>query len=359
MVDVSIFANVFLDIVVFALIYLIISLGLNLQYGYAGIPNFGIVASVEVGAVIPPLLTRLIAMVYSIDPNLNFINDNWRIVSQINLRFSNYPLEAMLAFAASVIVALLAGAAIGFIMTYPAIRLKANYLLMALIAMSESIRIIGTYYEPIAGGTAGIGIPDPFIWLDTLRPIGLTMIYLAITVMIFLFVTRMTNSPFGRLLRAVRENEVTVSSVGKKAVNIKMITMVLGSMLASLAGVLVSFYMGATIPTAYTRTDWTFWPWLMVMVGGIGNNLGVVVGVVSIVSITRTVAMTKHYFAPFLPFDVIYLENILLGIALILMIAFRPKGILPEKPIRTVDTDKIRKQETPQSSQNYERTNVT
>jgi branched-chain amino acid transport system permease protein len=61
MVDVSIFANVFLDIVVFALIYLIISLGLNLQYGYAGIPNFGIVASVEVGAVIPPLLTRLIA----------------------------------------------------------------------------------------------------------------------------------------------------------------------------------------------------------------------------------------------------------------------------------------------------------
>lgn len=343
MAELGIVITIILDVAIFSLIYLIISLALNLQYGYVGIPNFGIVISVEIGAFIPCVITRLICMFYSIDSNLNFITDNWSIVSLINSRLYNNPLEAMLVFGLSVIGALLAGVAIGFIATYPVIRLKTDYLLMALIAMSEGVRIIGIYYEPIAGGTAGMAVLDPFCWLGKVRHIGLTLVYLAITVLLFLLLKKMTNSPFGRLLRATRDNETTAISIGKNIVNIKKITMILGSMLASLAGNLFSFYCGATIPSAYTRSDWTFWPWLMVLIGGIGNNTGATCGTIFIIFIRRILIIAKHSFAPFIPFDIVYLENILLGMALIAIIGFKPKGIFPEKPTRTIDVHKRRK----------------
>jgi branched-chain amino acid transport system permease protein len=344
MIELGVLIAVTLDAIAFLSIYLIISLSLNLQYGYAGLPNFGISASVAIGAFTVSMIDRLVAMLYSIDPNLDWTTNDWRIVSQINSILCNDPLGAMVIFGLILIAALLAGGAIGLIMTYPAIRLRADYLLIVLIAMSEAVRLIGVNFASIAGGTIGFQVIDPFSWLGDARPIGLILLFSALVALTFLLVQKMTNSPFGRLLRAVRDNETTVISVGKAAVKVKLVVMILGSMLASLAGALFTFYIGTTIPRSYTRNDWTFWPWLMVMVGGKGNNKGVVLGALFVILARRILDYGKYMFAPFLPFDIVWLENILIGTVLIAVIAFKPKGMLSEKPIRIKSLHKDRTQ---------------
>jgi branched-chain amino acid transport system permease protein len=206
--------------------------------------------------------------------------------------------------------------------------------------MAEAIRLIGINYFPLAGGTSGFSIFNPFIWLGDFRRFGFILTYLLIAIGLYVITSRLTNSPFGRLLRANRDSESTAASIGKNPVNVKLTAMIIGSMIATLAGVLFTFYISASVPPAYTRTDWSFWPWLMIMIGGRGNNKGAVVGTVSVVSIRRFAIIGKHSLAGFLLFDVTWLENIILGICLIVMIAFKPKGLLPEKPIGILDNQK-------------------
>jgi len=140
---------------------------------------------------------------------------------------------------------------------------------------------------------------------------------------------------YGRLLRAVRDNEVTAECVGKDVVKIRTKVIIIGSVIASLAGGLYSFHLQTVLAAAFRRTDWTFWPWLMVMVGGLSNNIGAAVGTLVVILTTRRIIIYyKHYFEAYIPFEVIWLEQIMLGLALILIMIFRPQGLIPEKPTR-------------------------
>lgn len=115
-----------------------------------------------------------------------------------------------------------------------------------------------------------------------------------------------------------------------------------GSAIAGIAGSLWSFYCGTVLAAAYTRTYWTFWPWLMAMIGGMGNNIGALVGVATVIIFRRLIIYYKYSLEAYIPFSVVWLEQILLALALILVMMFRPQGIIPEKPAKT----KIKK--TPQ-----------
>jgi branched-chain amino acid transport system permease protein len=328
------FILVITDILVFYAIYVIVTLALNEMYGYAGIPNFGLVFAVAGGAYITAFLPgRLAAWIFHIDPSLDFIHDNLYIMSMINANLQSTPFLSIILLLLTLASAFLVGAFLGLIASYPAIRLRVEYLMMVLIAMAEAVRIIGYNYEPIAGGTLGVSIPNMLgwiklpIWMKDLMFIGGMATLVAFSMCILLA------SPLGRLLRAIREDETVAESLGKDTVKLKMAVMLVGSGVAALGGAIHSLYLGATVPQGYTRDDWTFWPWLMLMVGGKGNNRGVIVGAFIVVLIRRIINAYKYAVAPLFPFDPAWLERILLGVTLIVMMAVRPQGIIPEKPI--------------------------
>ncbi len=324
-----------ISVLAFISIYLIAVIALNLQYGYTGIPNFGLALSIAGGAFVAGALTGRIAMwYYGVDSNLDFISDNSIITSIINQRLAHDPLGGITIFLLIIAISMLINAFLGFIAAYPAIRLREDYLIMVLIAMAEGIRIIGINYRPLVGGTLWVHVPDLFAWLGDLRRTIYVIIMFISSMLIFVLVQLLVTSPFGRLIRAIRENEILADSLGKNIVKVKMIVMVLGSALASIAGVLFALYTEVVMATSYNRIDWTFWPWLMLMIGGMGNNVGAFVGTIAVILARRLIIFYKHEIEHFIPFSVVWLEHILLGITLILFMAFRPQGLMPEKPTK-------------------------
>ena len=221
--------------------------------------------------------------------------------------------------------------------SYPAIRLRGDYLAITLLAFGESIRIIGNNFTPLVGGTLGVQIPDPLSFLpDDIRfPIAtLGLVLIAITV--FVFSERMIRSPLGRLLRAVRDNEVAAESLGKNARQIRIKIIIVSAALAAIGGALYAFYVGGTIAFAYDRASWTFWPFLMILIGGLANNKGIIVGTFIFVLIRKLIIFFKDSLEGFVPFDVVWLDFLLLGIILLAVLLYRPQGILVEKPTPTI-----------------------
>ena len=326
--------SILTDIIIFYAIYLIAALALNMMYGYAGLPNFGLAFAVAGGAYITGFLPgRLAAWIFRVDPSLDYIRDSILVMRIVNASLEGNPLLSIFLLLLTLASAFLVGMFLGLIASYPAIRLRAEYLMMVLIAMAEIVRIIGYNYEPLSGGTLGVSVPkflgwiDQPVWAKNIMFVGGTAIIVGVCLQ------RLLSSPFGRLLRAVREEEMVAESLGKDTVRLKMQAMIFGSGVAAICGAIQALYLGAAVPEGYTRADWTFWPWLMLMLGGKGSNLGVVVGSMITVLIRRVITVYKYSIAHLFPFDPVWLERILLGVILIVIMTLRPQGIIPEKPI--------------------------
>jgi branched-chain amino acid transport system permease protein len=114
-------------------------------------------------------------------------------------------------------------------------------------------------------------------------------------------------------------------------------------MIGAIAGGLDAFKAGGIISTMYQRNTWTFWPWVMVILGGSANNMGTVVGVLAFTTLRRVIDYFKTSLDPFVPFSVVWLEPLLLGVLLILIQLYRPEGLIPEKPTHTLGWEKLKK----------------
>ncbi|MHA2358854.1 MAG: ABC transporter permease subunit, partial [Candidatus Thorarchaeota archaeon] len=156
--------NLIIDISIFA----IVTLSLNLEVGYTGIPQFGRVIAVIVGAFTAGSLPgRLMAYFWAI-PNAELYAEgayNIGIVTQINAVLAANPILAILYMLSSLVLAAIAGAAIGWLTSRPAIRLKEAYLGISLLAFGDILMFIGINYNPIVGGTTPVFVPDPFAWV--------------------------------------------------------------------------------------------------------------------------------------------------------------------------------------------------
>jgi len=108
------------------------------------------------------------------------------------------------------------------------------------------------------------------------------------------------------------------------------------SAIAAIGGALYAFYTGGVIAITYSRVDWTFLPWVIVILGGAANNRGASLGALVFVTVRKFIIFYKGSLGPFLPFDVVWLDMLLMGIVLILILMYKPQGILPEQPIYTV-----------------------
>jgi branched-chain amino acid transport system permease protein len=333
-----------LDLAAFFALYLAISLSLNLEFGFAGIPNFGKVLFVAGGASVGGSFAgRFAAWIFGIETQGDFIKHSVTAVPQIDAILAHSIPLSMGLLLISVLVAGATGALFGFLFSYPAIRLKEDYLAMTLLAMAQFFQIFLTKYYPLIGGSLGLELPDPYAWAGDSRFVVATGILILFAALVYLYCEKLARAPIARTLRAIRDNEASSEALGKDDVGIRRRTLMTASAISGIAGLLYSFYTVDVLPATFGRVVWTFWPWVIVIMGGAANNLGVGLGVFVFWFMIKTIDSAKFSFSSIIPFDVTWLEYLLVGAILIAVLMLRPEGILKEKPTPTMPTSKLRR----------------
>lgn len=341
-VDVIRFA---IDLATFFALYLVVSLSLNLEAGFAGVPNFGKVMFVAAGAAVAGSVSgRIAAIIVGVNTHGDYNGFIAQIISQLNASLSTNALLSMEILLLGVILAAVIGAALGFVASYPAIRLREDYLGMLLLAGAQLFQIFLGGYEPLIGGTQGIEVPDVFAWAGNGKEVRDVVVlgFLGLfAILVYLYAEKVARSPLGRTLRAVRDNEVAARSLGKDDVVLRRNVIIIASAISAMAGALLTFYVGAVNAETWTRVTWTFWIWVMLIIGGAANNAGVALGAFSFTFLFKIVDQVKFYFQGSIPFDVNWLEYLLFASLLILILAFRPGGIMAEKSSVTLPWRKV------------------
>jgi len=341
LVAVSGSARLIVDIAMYFGLFVIVAMALNFQYGNAGVPNMGCAVQVIVGGfTVSALTTRLTFWIVSqagvqmlpYSSDYDWVYNNFRNVSVLaNGYLQDHPMLCISLLLFSLAVSVILGAAIGWVIAVPAIRLRATYLMITLITMADASQIIGRNVVAISGGTIGVFVPNVFAFYPGDRTVVMATLTLFIGLISFFIFRTMLNSPYGRLMRAIRENEVTVGSVGKNVVGIRRNILMFASGITALSGCLLAFYFSYVVEANYQRAFWTYWPWLMLIMGGPGNNAGTFLGTALVVAMRRVIIVSKWFFDKILFFPIVYFENILLGTLLLLIMIFRPSGLIPEK----------------------------
>lgn len=332
-----------LDLIAFLALYLAICLSLNLEFGFAGIPNFGKVLFIACGASLGGSFAgRLAVWAFSIDTHGDFIEYNPVIMPQVNnILQKSIPLSLELLLI-SLLFAAAVGGLFGFVFSYPAIRLKEDYLAMTLLGMAQFFQIFLNNYYPLIGGSLGLQLPDPYAWAGNSRFIAATGALVIFAFFVYVYSEKIARSPLARTLRAVRDNESASEALGKDNVKIRRNTLMVASAISSMAGLLYSFYTVDVLPATFGRVVWTFWPWVMVIMGGAASIPGVALGVLVFWVLIKTIDSAKFALSGIIPFDVTWLEYLLVGFILIVILILRPEGILREKPTQTLPKSTIR-----------------
>jgi len=256
---------------------------------------------------------------------------------------SSDPQLAFLIFIICIVVGAGVAAGFGLILALPAMRISEGFVLgIVLLVAGEAVRIITANYNAIVCGYQGLsGVPNPFSSLQSsfLANSGVSFLIMAFAAAVFLYVNRLSNSPYGRMLRSIRDDPVASEVYGKFINKSRIRVLIIGSAISGIAGVLYVFYVGYISSTDFIP-DLTFQIWVMMILGGTGNNKGVLLGTLVLTGINEATAIltTQLQFNQFyvgISSQLNYLRFIIEGVILILILLYRPGGILPEKPIRT------------------------
>lgn len=330
---VPIIMTIFIDFAVFA----IITMSLNVEVGYSGVPQFGRVAAVIAGAfAVGAIPGRLLAMYMGLPFGLDYASDaiNFKIVPQINELLASSFLLSVGFILFSIIIAALSGAAIGWLISRPAIRLKEAYLGISLLAFGDFLMWVGHNWSGLVGGSVPIYVPDPFRFFGGNRFTVIVMVIFVIAVLIYFYLQKVVHSPFGRSMRMIRDNDVSAAAAGIDVVKVRTQSLVIGSALAAVAGGLYVIYTGTCTAFGFQKLTWTFWPWAFMMLGGIGSNVGVLLGVFLLTILRTMIVIYRSQWFGFLMavgIDPLWLEFTLLGAVIIGVILFMPHGLVPER----------------------------
>jgi branched-chain amino acid transport system permease protein len=293
------------------LVLCILTMGLNLQWGFTGLFNAGVAGFYAIGAYTHAILTAA--------PNAQLMG--------------NYGLPWLVGIIAAMLVTALAAALIGLI----TIRLRGDYLAIATFGIGIMIQLVSLNLEPWTGGSQGITrIPKPLgAWFDT--PLSYNLFYLvfmvAVVALVYWALERILSSPWGRVLRAIREDEVAASSLGKSPLSYRLQSFVLGSTLMGLAGALYVTFIGFVSPFDFLPIL-TFQIWAMLIVGGSGNNRGAMLGALVVWGIWAAsgVAVSK-WVPPSHAAQGAAIQVILIGLTLVLMLLYKPRGLIGERAV--------------------------
>ncbi|HEY7577878.1 MAG TPA: branched-chain amino acid ABC transporter permease [Acetobacteraceae bacterium] len=279
-------------------IYALLALGVNLTWGIAGMVNLGLAGFFAVGGYTTALLTK-----------------------------------SGIAIPLGILAAAFVAAATGAVVALVTVRLRADYLAIVTLGFSESVRIAAANEIWLTNGSDGIaGIPGP--WRGTLDPQQFNLMFLGILVailaMIFTVMQRLAYSPFGRVLRAIRDDEDVVAVAGKHVLAFKVKAFAVGAAVLGVAGALYAHETSYIAPDIFAPLL-TLNIILALVAGGIGNNAGAVLGAVLIVALLEG----TRFVAPLLPFlapaQVAALRELLVSMLLLAILRILPEGIVPER----------------------------
>ena len=425
--------NVALSIFNLCLISAVMTMGANIQWGYAGLINFGIMGYTALGG--------LAAVLISVDP----VQEAWRaggfdilmclwliIVMVLAIRFilkhfeksklRTYGIAAIIisgiiiirvtaepgieaiegvnpaktgflgGFGLPIIFSWIVGAffagGLAFIVGKVALGLRADYLAIATLLISEIVIAIIKHEDWLTRGVknvVGLKRPAPYEvdlqtteWFINLverfnsgklalisnladRQAALNQmviegssvfvklcysgLFLVIVIILLILTQKALYSPWGRMMRAIRDNEEAANAMGKNVVKQHLLIFILGSAIVGIAGAMLVTQDGLFTPGSYRPMRYTFLIWVMVIVGGSGNNFGAILGGFVVwflwieaapialflinfftAGIPETNALKAHLIE-----SVPYFRFLMMGLGLLLIMRFRPKGILPEK----------------------------
>jgi neutral amino acid transport system permease protein len=310
-----------------ALILALAAIGLNVHFGYTGLLNFGQVGFAAMGA--------------------------YGIASGVTYLGLSFGLSLLLGTGLSVLLALLLGV--------PTLRLRADYLAIVTIAASEVIRLTARSAElrEVTGGSSGLtGFTQGFYsmnpfergsygigWLSyDANRFFLLLVGWTLVVLCCLLVFMLMRSPWGRVMRGIREDEDAVRSLGKNVVGYKMQSLVLGGVFGGFAGFAFALANSSVQPDNY-GTQFTFLAFTCMILGGAGRVLGPVVGAIlfqtTLVFVENFLVQAKG--AGYIP-DAILESNdigavrfVLVGAALMALMIFRPQGLFGDKKELALD----------------------
>jgi branched-chain amino acid transport system permease protein len=287
--------------------YGVFALGIQLNVGTTGIMNFGQAGFMAVGSYAMGILV--------VKSGLSF----W------------------LALALGIPVAIAAALLVGL----PSLRLRADYFAISTLAFSEIVRIVADNWDGLTGGNLGLfGYGDAWTdasaridgWLERLgiAPrflLPLLLVNLAILLVLTLLVALMVRSPWGRVLRAIREDEDAARALGKNTFVYKLQSLSIAAALAAIAGYMLAINISILSPASFDPVL-TAYAYVIVILGGLGSYLGVVVGSFFLIFVLEA---TRYIELPLSDARVAALRFMIVGLVLMLLVVFRPQGLFGKR----------------------------
>lgn len=286
------------SISIFAGIYAILALGLNLCWGQAGLVNLGLAGFYALGGYGSAIVTTKLGL--------------------------PIPVGMLISF--------LVAAAGGALLMSCTLRLRGDYLAIVTLGFAEVVRLIATNETWLTNGTDGIsGIPGPYRGM--LTPEQYNFLYLALVVVVLLavfwFSERMRKSPYGRVLRAIREDDQVAAVAGKFVARYRLEAFSIAAGIVGLGGALYAHYTSYIAPEIFSPLI-TIYIFFALTAGGSGNNYGVVLGAVLLMGAMEA----TRFLAEFLPgvsgVQSAAFREIVLGVGLLVIMRLRPRGLLIE-----------------------------
>lgn len=279
----------------------VLALALNLQWGLAGMVNFGIAGFYTLGAYASAILT---------------------------VRFG---LPFAVGFAAAGLVGLLSGLLVALL----SLRISGHYLAILTLGFAEIVRLVALNEDWLTNGPRGYPI-DVRPLAGVFDRLGYGILYLGLVLglvfVTYIVVERIRRAPLGRTLRAIRDDDLVVSVLGKNAFTFRLKTFAIGAMFMALAGSLYAHYTQNISPDHF-KPMISIMIWMAVILGGAGNNTSVLIGSFCVMSIVEGSRFVGNLFPGVSAETISACRIIFIGVATIVIIRLRPRGLFPERPM--------------------------
>jgi branched-chain amino acid transport system permease protein len=306
--------GIFSYLVFFGIVVLILgiaTLGLNLQWGSTGLFNAGVVGFYGVGGYTLGILTA------PGRPEL----------------LGNFGLPWIVGVAGAMAASAIAAGIVGIV----TVRLRGDYLAIATFGIATTLQLVALNWESLTGGSLGLtSIPRPLatVFDGSLEyNVFFLCLVLAVAGVIYVALERLVRSPWGRVLKAVREDETAAIALGKDARLFRLQAFVLGSTVIGLAGALYVSFIGFVSPFDFVPII-TFQIWTMLIVGGSGNNKGAMLGALIVWGLWSASGTLISKVVPAAwQTQGGAMQAILIGLLLVLVLLFKPRGLIGEEPV--------------------------
>lgn len=292
------------------------------------------------------------------------LNFHFGLTGLLNMGHAGFMLLGMYGFAISiqqgwpiwlaVLVGLAAAAIFGLLLGWPTLKLRGDYLAIVTIAAAEMIRFLGRSQSlsGLTGASSGIRgsdfkppfeelspFPDRIVQIGPLEMHGsrssswwLTLVTWGLVIIFALIYWRLAGSPWGRVLKGIREDEDAVRSLGKNVYSYKMQALVIGGVIGALGG--ITWALGNSVQPDSMGRPTTFWIWTLLLLGGAATVFGPVLGSIlfwSALTLVKSVASAVLPPEVLAPTDLEPFSLVLVGVTLMLLVVFRPQGVLGNK----------------------------